>query len=216
MAKTNPATANGETRAAKGSLPVPRDSRIAVANGVSFRPLDNCERAARSAVGVGSCQPSATLRSSSTERKALNEFMKSKRDCLIGQDVKRQLTQRYREIGIPNTDSSDFLSAAVPRSGKQAEALAMRQPSDESPVTVVVADDHLVILEGLIKILNSQKDIRVVASAADGQEVSKLYYQFLPDVLMLDLRLPKKDGLQVLNELMARVNPKPRMVIFRL
>ena len=72
--------------------------------------------------------------------------MKSKRDCLIGQDVKRQLTQRYREIGIPNTDSSDFLSAAVPRSGKQAEALAMRQPSDESPVTVVVADDHLVIL----------------------------------------------------------------------
>ncbi|HTD14582.1 MAG TPA: response regulator transcription factor [Chthoniobacterales bacterium] len=139
--------------------------------------------------------------------------MKSKRDCLIGQDVKRQLTQRYREIGIPNTDSSDFLSAAVPRSGKQAEALAMRQPSDESPVTVVVADDHLVILEGLIKILNSQKDIRVVASAADGQEVSKLYYQFLPDVLMLDLRLPKKDGLQVLNELMARVNPKPRVVI---
>ena len=86
-------------------------------------------------------------------------------------------------------------------------------PGDESPVTVLVADDHPVILEGLIKILNSQKDIRVVASAADGEEVGKLYYQFLPDVLILDLRLPKKDGLQVLNELMARGNCKPRAII---
>jgi two-component system, NarL family, response regulator len=86
-------------------------------------------------------------------------------------------------------------------------------PGDESPVTVVVADDHPVVREGLIKILNSQKDIRVVASAADGEEVRKLYYQFLPDVLLLDLRLPKKDGLQVLNELMARGNAKPRVII---
>jgi two-component system NarL family response regulator len=84
---------------------------------------------------------------------------------------------------------------------------------NESPVTVVVADDHPVILEGLIKILNSQKDIKVVASATDGEEVSKLYYQFLPDVLILDLRLPKKDGLQVLNELMASGRSKPRVMI---
>ena len=139
--------------------------------------------------------------------------MTSKRDCLIEQEVKQQLTQRSGEIGIPNTDSSDFLSPAAPRSGTQAETLAMRQPSDASPVTVVVADDHPVILEGLIKILNSQKDIRVVASAANGEEASKLYYQFLPDVLILDLRLPKKDGLQVLNELIARGNSKPRVII---
>jgi two-component system, NarL family, response regulator len=85
--------------------------------------------------------------------------------------------------------------------------------SHESPITVVIADDHPVILEGLVKILNSQKDIRVVASATDGEEVSKLYYQFLPDVLILDLRLPKKDGLQVLNELSACGNSKPRVII---
>ena len=83
----------------------------------------------------------------------------------------------------------------------------------ESPITVVIADDHPVILEGLIKILDSQKDISVVASATDGEEASKLYYQFLPDVLMLDLRLPKKDGLQVLNELAACGNSKPRVIV---
>jgi two-component system NarL family response regulator len=78
---------------------------------------------------------------------------------------------------------------------------------------VVVADDHPVVLEGLIKILNSQKDIKVVASATDGEEVRKLYDQFLPDVLILDLRLPKKDGLQVLNHLMASGSHKPRVII---
>jgi DNA-binding NarL/FixJ family response regulator len=85
--------------------------------------------------------------------------------------------------------------------------------SHEPPITVVIADDHPVILEGLVEILNSQKDIRVVASAADGEEVSKLYYQFLPDILILDFRLPKKDGLHVLEELEARGNAKPRVII---
>ena len=85
--------------------------------------------------------------------------------------------------------------------------------SHESPITVVIADDHPIILEGLVKILNSQKDIRVVASANDGEEASELYYQFLPDVLILDLRLPKKDGLQVLNELAACGHSKPRVII---
>src|SRR6201993_4201572 len=134
--------------------------------------------------------------------------MKSERDYLIEQNGERQ--RRFREMGTPNADSSDFLSAVALA---KEEALAIRKTSDESPVTVVVADDHPVIVEGLTRILNSQKDIRVVASAADGEEVRKLYYEFLPDVLILDLRLPKKDGLQVLTEIMARGNPKPGVII---
>ena len=64
-----------------------------------------------------------------------------------------------------------------------------------------------------MKILQAENDIRVLASAADGEEVSKLYYQLLPDVLIIDLRLPKKDGLQVLKELMLRGPCKPRVII---
>src|ERR1700751_1311644 len=134
--------------------------------------------------------------------------MKSERDYLIEQNGERQ--RRFREMGMPNADSSDFLSAVALA---KEEALAIRRSSDESPVTVVVADDHPIIVEGLTKILNSQEDIRVVASAADGEEATKLYYRFLPDVLILDLRLPKKDGLQVLNDLMASGRSKPRVVI---
>ena len=131
------------------------------------------------------------LRNSSAERQALNEFMKSERDCSIEQNVKRQLPRRFREKEMPNADSSDFAARLSP-----PKSLPTRRSSDESQVTVVVADDHPVIVQGLTNILNSQRDIRVVASAADGEEARKLYYQFLPDVLILDLRLPKKDGLQ--------------------
>ena len=109
---------------------------------------------------------------------------------------------------MPNAGSSD-LAARL----SSPKSLGIRQSSDESPVTVVVADDHPVILAGLIKILNSQKDIRVVASAADGEEVRKLYYQFLPHVLILDLHLPKKDGLQRVADPTARGNSKPRVII---
>ena len=106
----------------------------------------------------------------------------------------------------PYRPEAPSISPAV---GEQRESGAPH----ESPITVVIADDHPVIVEGLVKILNSQKNIRVVASATDGEEVIKLYYQFLPDVLILDLRLPKKDGLQVLNELAACGNSKPRVII---
>jgi len=82
-----------------------------------------------------------------------------------------------------------------------------------APITVVVADDHPVVRQGLTEILNSQNDIKVIAEAADGEEACQLYNQLLPDVLMLDLRLPKKDGLQVLLELMSRRVSRPRVVI---
>jgi len=134
--------------------------------------------------------------------------MKSERYCLVEEGIGRQLARRCSEMGRSNADGSNF--AARPSSPK---SFASRRPFDESPVTVLVADDHPVIVEGLIRILNMQKDIRVVASAFDGEEVSKLYYQFLPDVLIIDLRLPKKDGLQVLNDLMARGGSKPRVII---
>ena len=134
--------------------------------------------------------------------------MKAERNCVIKEDMGRQLARRCSEMGRSKAGLSDL--AARPSSPRSFE---IRQPSDESPVTVVVADDHPVILKGLMKILQAENDIRVLASAADGEEVSKLYYQLLPDVLIIDLRLPKKDGLQVLKELMSRGPCKPRVII---
>jgi two-component system NarL family response regulator len=80
-------------------------------------------------------------------------------------------------------------------------------------IGVVLADDHPVIRQGLARILTSQKDIEIVAEASDGEEACKLYDRLSPDVIILDLRMPKKDGLQVLLELMSRPVSKPRIIV---
>ena len=80
-------------------------------------------------------------------------------------------------------------------------------------IGVVLADDHPVIRQGLARILKSQKDIEIVAEASDGEEACKLYDRLSPDVIILDLRMPKKDGLQVLLELMSRPVSKARIIV---
>jgi two-component system, NarL family, response regulator len=77
----------------------------------------------------------------------------------------------------------------------------------------VIADDHPVVREGLAAMLNSQSDIKVVAEATNGEDTLQMCKQHLPDVLLLDLRMPRKDGLQVMTELAAYSVCGPRVIV---
>jgi DNA-binding NarL/FixJ family response regulator len=72
------------------------------------------------------------------------------------------------------------------------------------PITVLIADDHPVVRQGLAVLLDVQDDIELVGAASDGQEAVRLTMQHAPDVLLLDLKLPGMDGIGVLAELRAR------------
>src|SRR5437879_4624620 len=91
----------------------------------------------------------------------------------------------------------------------------MKSPSTlaSKVITVLIADDNQVIREGLAAIFRSQKDIRIIAEATNGEEACELCQQLSPDVLLLDLRMPKKDGLQVITELMTHGAIKPRIIV---
>ena len=66
------------------------------------------------------------------------------------------------------------------------------------PIKVVIADDHTLFREGIRKILSLEKDILVVGEAARGDEVIKVTERTKPDVLLLDLKMPKGDVVQTL------------------
>ena len=80
-------------------------------------------------------------------------------------------------------------------------------------IRIVIADDHPVARQGLSAILGSLDKVEVVAQATDGEEACELYRLHSPDVLLVDLRMPKKDGIQVIDELMSGQRPKPRVIV---
>jgi len=71
---------------------------------------------------------------------------------------------------------------------------------DQVKVRVLVADDHPVVRQGIMANVKPQGDMTVVAEAGDGVEALELIKEQLPDVVMLDLRMPRIDGLDVLKE----------------
>src|ERR1700744_5360128 len=79
-------------------------------------------------------------------------------------------------------------------------------------IRVILADDHPVVRDGLAAMVNQQPDMEVVAEAGDGEEAIAFYEQHRPDVMVLDLRVQKSDGLTVAKKVME-ANPKACLLI---
>jgi DNA-binding NarL/FixJ family response regulator len=67
-------------------------------------------------------------------------------------------------------------------------------------IRLVLADDHPIILEGLEQLFRREKDFEVLATATNGEDALAAVRQHRPDVLVLDIRMPKADGLWVLKQ----------------
>ena len=67
-------------------------------------------------------------------------------------------------------------------------------------IRILVADDHAIFRDGLRKLLEVADDVQIVGEAYNGVECVKMLAKFKPDILLLDLRMPEKDGLGVLEE----------------
>lgn len=72
------------------------------------------------------------------------------------------------------------------------------------PITVLVADDHPIVRAGLSALISQQDDMRVVAQVASGREAVEQYFAQLPRVALLDLRMSRMDGIQVLSGIAER------------
>ncbi len=79
-------------------------------------------------------------------------------------------------------------------------------------IRVILADDHPVVRDGLAAMVNQQPDMEVVAEAGDGEQAIALYTQHRPDVMVLDLRMPRRDGVSVVQQVLES-DPKARVLI---
>ena len=81
------------------------------------------------------------------------------------------------------------------------------------PITCLICDDHEVVREGLRLSLSRSENIRVVGEAADGNAAVTLARRRKPDVIIMDVRMPGKDGLQAAKEITTEV-PESSVLMF--
>ena len=84
--------------------------------------------------------------------------------------------------------------------------------SSRRKIKVLSVDDHPLLREGLAAIVNSQDDLEMVAQAASGREAIRLFRQHLPDVTLMDLRMPDGSGIDVVSAIVAEF-PEARIVM---
>jgi DNA-binding NarL/FixJ family response regulator len=78
---------------------------------------------------------------------------------------------------------------------------AFSKVHETEKIRVLIADDHVTVLEGLAAIIGRQPDMVVVAQAADGAEAVDLWRRHHPDVALLDLRMPRLDGVAAIDQI---------------
>jgi two-component system, NarL family, response regulator LiaR len=81
-----------------------------------------------------------------------------------------------------------------------------------STIKILIADDHAIVREGLRFLISNKAGIELVGEAGDGEEVIRLARALKPDVILIDLVMPRKDGLTAISEI-KKENPEARILV---
>ena len=80
------------------------------------------------------------------------------------------------------------------------------------PIRILVVEDHHIVRQGLVALLNTVSDMSVVAEASDGNQAVDLFRQHQPDVTLMDLRLPTLSGVEAVKQI-RREFPAARIIV---
>lgn len=82
----------------------------------------------------------------------------------------------------------------------------------KKPITVLLADDHSIVREGLSALLDAESDIEVIAETEDGRKTVEMAEELNPDVLVMDIAMPLLNGLEATRQIL-KSNPKTKILI---
>jgi two-component system NarL family response regulator len=89
---------------------------------------------------------------------------------------------------------------------------AVGDASSERKATVLVVDDHALLRTGVANIISQEPGLTVVAEAANGIEALAAYDRYRPDIILLDLRMPEMEGVEVVRQIRVR-DPQAKVIV---
>jgi two-component system NarL family response regulator len=95
---------------------------------------------------------------------------------------------------------------------EQRSAETPRAPSEENPIRVLIVDDHALFRRGLEMVLAQEVDIDVVGEAADGSEAVTMASEMAPDIVLMDVRMPRRGGIDATSAIKQAV-PSAKIVM---
>ena len=93
-----------------------------------------------------------------------------------------------------------------------AQDSAGAEKTERKQLTVLIADDHPVVREGLTAIIQLQPDLRVIAEASNGRDAVEKFFSYRPDIALLDLRMPLMSGVEAVEAIYEK-EPRARLAI---
>lgn len=83
---------------------------------------------------------------------------------------------------------------------------------ESAKIRILIADDHAIVREGLRFLLMTEPDMQLVGEAQDGEAAVRMFAQLRPDVTLLDLMMPRKDGVSAIGEI-RQAHPQARILV---
>jgi len=100
----------------------------------------------------------------------------------------------------------------VDRDAHEGDVISPEQEGRRSHVDVLLVDDHALVREGMRTVLDAEEDLRVVGEAGTAHEALALTRHLRPDLIVLDIRLPDRDGVEICSEL-RDISPTVRILV---
>jgi two-component system nitrate/nitrite response regulator NarL len=138
-----------------------------------------------------------TVTDRKNDARSLAELMNGLADSVLELSEEEILAEERESGADPMQEAAQV--RALLRLDPMQEAVQVHTPI--RPIHIVIADDHPIFRDGLRRLLEAESDLKVIGEAADGQEAVKLVRQLKPDILLLDLAMPRSPGLEALREM---------------